>query len=141
MKKAKLFRPVHVEIALSVSGGFLRKAQVVPTVEMLHPDGRSTQFFHVLGNEDWLCGMASGGSHGRHPLSRCKVLDELHARLALVGTAEEDIDVLDAVEEGADPMGAMVAWDAVASPKPKAKPKRMHDREEGLRDEGKVVIY
>ena len=78
MAKALIaWKPIQVRTDVVISGGHMRKPQVL-AVERFEHEGSSVDFVPIGSSETWLCEAVTGQVSSRRPLSRSEIFGILH---------------------------------------------------------------
>ena len=124
----KTFKPIEIEWAISVKGGFRSKPTIVESKEI-----HKKHYVKVSNQNGWLCEIVAGECTRRGPLARTSLINDIKA---LISSAKEPI-----LQEGVpedDPMAKLDYDDEGENEEPSAK--RHHTKEGYLRDSGETRL-
>ena len=128
------WRPIELPKALSFKGGLTTKTWTLDTKDVITRDGRQIEFVKVDKRAEWLCKTTAGRNAQRGALGRCKIFDELKAKLidavaALHSPSSED----EPSQSASDPMDALDSMEApVKKRRVPYQSKRMKDHVTGV---------
>ncbi len=129
------WRPIELPTALSFKGGLTAKTWTLETKDVIC-HGRQVAFVKVDKRAEWLCKTTAGPTGQRGVLGRCKIFDELKAKLIDAVASLHSPPPEEPPEEDASPSDPMDALEAVEGPVKKRKvyyqSKRMKDHVTGV---------